>query len=134
MHVRLESLRPAENAQSLILALRAARYRFAGVEFHIPRNIQVRQPVTVIVQKNGSGGPQAEGRDAGPPGLLTEGPVSVIPKEETAPVAGDVDVIIAVAVIVGDRDTHAPTARGQSGLCRHIRESSVMVIMVERAN
>src|SRR5205807_4013984 len=77
---------------------RCAVYRFAGVEFHIPRNIQVRQPVTVVVQKNGSGGPQAEGRDAGPPGLLTEGPVSVIPKEETAPVASDVDVIIAVAV------------------------------------
>src|ERR1039458_1184668 len=45
--------------------------------------------------------------------------------------AGDVDVFPAVIIKVADGHAIAPSAKIQSGLCRHVGKGSIMIVVVK---
>ena len=54
------------------------------------------------------------------------------PIEHVAAIAGDVNVLPAVVVEVGDRNAHAPAFAGKAGLLRDVAKFQIALLTVER--
>ena len=134
VRIGLKSLRPAEDPEALVLALRAAGDGLSGVELHVSRDIEIGAAVAIVIEEHGPGGPEAARENAGFFRSVAERAVTVVAEQEIAAVAGDQNIIVAIAVIIGDGDAHAPAGRPQSSLFSDVGEGSVAVVVVQRAD
>jgi hypothetical protein len=69
--------------------------------------------------------------DPGPLGDLLERPIAPIAEEAVRAKAGDVEVVPAVVVVIGDRDSHCPARIGEARRVRHLAERAIPEILVE---
>src|SRR5581483_9326757 len=58
--------------------------------------------------------------------------VSQIAIERVAAVAGDIEIKVAVVVVVGHRNTHAPAAMCESSGLGDVHELAVFLLVIER--
>src|SRR5579872_591046 len=103
------------------------------VPFHVTRDEQVEFAVVVIIEKSGRDGPTPAG-DPGLRGHIGERSVSIVVIENVPAVTGDVQIRIAIVVVVADRDAHAVVAIArisQTCLLRYISEGTVSILAVE---
>src|SRR5258708_4527464 len=87
----------------------------------------------VVIEKAGAGAPSA-GSNSGLLRYIGEGSVSVVVVEGVAAVAGHVNILEAVIVIIAYGYAHCVVVlrhSGESGLFRHIRECAVGVLVIE---
>ena len=88
--------------------------RVVHIEMNVARNVQVDEPVAIVVGP-GRAGAEAAGGDSGFFGDIFESAIAQVAIKRVAAEAGDVDVRQAVVVEVGDSHAHAPAFAGQSG-------------------
>src|SRR5450432_2406512 len=98
------------------------------VPVYISENDQNQQTVVIQIDPCGAGGPSAAPR-ARRCRHVRERAVSVVVIETVASVCGDVKVFKAIVVIVPHRDTHAVARPLQPGLCGHIFEIAIGLLV-----
>src|SRR5271166_5550750 len=91
---------------------------------------QVQLAVVVIVE------PYSTAREAGAPYFrpgrhIGKAAVAKIPEEMVRSYCGDVDVVLAVVVVVADRAAHAVHLHLETCLAGTIRESSISIVVIE---
>src|SRR5205807_7667164 len=105
--------------------------------------VQLRSPVAVVADEEieitisiviEPGGARAPGRARSPgsPGYVAERAVSVVMKEVGAAVSGEVDVRMAVVVIIAHSDPHPVAVDPEPGALRDVLEGTVRPLVVER--
>src|SRR5437588_82935 len=70
--------------------------------------------------------------NAGPPRHLAEGAIPVVMEQVAAAAAGQIQVWVAVVVVIPDRDSHAIGVNRQTGPRGDILEVAVRPLVVER--
>ncbi len=88
----------------------ARRRRMGEVEVHVVGDGEVQLAVAVVIDEGTAGAPLFScSSDAGLLGYLFEGAIALVMEETVFAVAGDVEVVESVVVIVPDADTLAPS-------------------------
>ena len=94
---------------------------------------QVQQAVPVIVDPGCAGSPAFRVLDAGAIGCVLESAVAVVAKQRRGGEPGDVEILIAVIVVVGGRRTHAVKSNPpDSRTVRNLLEPALTQIAIER--
>src|SRR5580658_7544758 len=111
----------------------AADFAVLRVPEHVTRDEKIEMAVVIVIEEAGRAAP-ASGRHAGLDGYIGESPIAIIVVERIFPVVGDVEVGIAVIVVIADGHAHAvvavPCVR-QAGFFRYIGEAAIRILAIE---
>src|ERR1035437_1964513 len=132
----LQSSRTALDGDSAKLASRARteRRKIVQIQIHIVRHKQVRPAIAIVV---------AEGRSRCPSGIIaqaclfsdvSECSIAIIAIQHYPAEAGHQQIGPAIVVVVSDDGAHCPTRIADTGLIRHVGESSVVIVVIKRAS
>ena len=122
-------LRPAVG---FVLAVQRAADVGLGGPFHVMADKQIQLAIPVIVDKSRARAPAARGH-ARFRGHVGERAISVVVVQHVVRKTRDVNVRIAVVVVIADGNPHAINAAVRyAGGLRHIRKRSVGILAVER--
>ena len=125
-----EGRHPFPNA----VACLAGSGRVCQVEVDIVRNHQVQLAIAIIVNKRAAGAPLLSG--SGHSGYFREFPkssVSLVVVEPILAIAGHIEIVISIIVIVADADALPPCCTQQAGVCRYIGKRAIVIVVKEMA-
>lgn len=110
-----------------------ARLRNGGeFEVNVVGYDEVESAVTIVVEEGAPGTPFfSSPGDSGLFGYVFESPIPLIVEEMIFTVAGDIEVVVAIIVIVPDTCALAPAGESDCGASSDIGKSSVVVVMEE---
>ena len=101
------------------------------VEIRIVRDHQIQPAVAIVIQESATAAPRfSVSGHSGLLGYLFERPSAIV-VEPVLSVIGDVEIFPAVVVIVADTNALTPAGSDESRTFRHVRECSVMIVMIE---
>src|SRR5438128_4426393 len=100
-------------------------------EAHVVGHEQVQVPITVHIQEAGAGTDVVSHRHAGLSGHVGKGPVTVVSIKDVGPEIAQVDIRVAVVVIVANADPQVVTGIAQPGRLRHVSELPTAVVPVQ---
>src|SRR5882762_6843736 len=103
------------------------------IELGVVCDHQVNQAVSVVVAESGSGRPPPVGHSR-LCGYIGKSPITVVAIQDISVQAGDVDIGPAVVVVVAYRAAHGKARSRDPRLVSHIRERSVMIVVVQGAS
>ena len=126
-------IRPAQNADSKIVAGRAVVVRFrqrAHILVHIARNKKIDVPIAIVISPCGAGAKPASVNTSRFRHIfkLTVPHIAV---ENIPAVACNVNVLPAVVVEIGDGNAHSPTLACKPGGAGDVGEFETSVLMIE---
>src|SRR6478672_7194884 len=113
-----------------MLSIQGTVLVFVNGPFDVMRDKKVQLAVIVIIEPYGAGGEAGISytRFCRNIGKLA---IAEIVEEMIAANGGDIDIVIAIIVVVPHRAAQAVHLNGQAGSLRHISKSSILIIMVE---
>ena len=100
------------------------------VPLQIAQDDEIEKAIVVEIDPCGGGGPSAAGR-AGFLGYIGKGSVAVVVIETVATVSRDVEIFIAVVIVIAHGDTHAIADALQAGLFGDVFEGAILLLMKE---
>src|SRR6266446_5529710 len=115
------------------MKIAAAVFAVLRVPVHVARDEEIQLAVVIIVEKSGRDGPPAT-PDTRLGGNVSEGAISVVVIENVFAIAGDVEIGIAVVVVIADGHAHAVVSVAgicQTSLLGHVGETAVLVLPVK---
>ena len=95
------------------------------------RHEQIQFPVIVVVEPHRAGGPSWR-VDAALYSDIGECAMAVVVVQNAFPIPGEQHILVAVAVIVGNRHAHSEKVHFQTGLSADVGESAVTIVAVKR--
>jgi hypothetical protein len=102
------------------------------MEINVIRHHKIDESVAIVIAKRRACRPTAVG-DARLRGDVGKRSVAVIVIEDVAAETGQVEIRPAVIVVVADGAAHREAWRRQARALRHVSESPVVIVVIERA-
>jgi hypothetical protein len=111
----------------------AAIFIVFRVPVHVAGYKKIELPVVIVIQKSGGNRPSTR-RDARFGRHIREGAVAVIVIQNIFSVTGDIEIGIAIVIVIADSYTHAIVSIAgvrQAGLLGYVGEGSVFILPVQ---
>ena len=115
------------------MPLAAAALAVFRIPFHVAGDKQIQLAVVVIIKETRRNRP-ASSTDTRLRGHVSKAAIPVVMVKNVLSIAGDVEVGIAIIIVVADRDSHAVVAVAgfrQASLLGYVSEATVAVLPVE---
>src|SRR6267378_7427312 len=125
----------ARDRDAAVLAKRsAAEFRkVVQIEIHVIRNVQVQQPVAVVVAESGTRAPASRISNTRLRRHVAKCSITIVLIKEGAGETRNIKVVPAIVVVIPYRRSKAPAAVRQTSLLCHVGKCAVMVVVVELA-
>src|SRR5690242_2031074 len=130
----IQASRPAGNGYATVLAERttAEGRQVVQVEFHIVSDIEIQAAIIVVIAEGSARAPAAGIVHARLGSYIGESSVAVIVVKHAAIEVGDVDILIAVVVIIAYGHAETPATVIQTGFGTNVAKGAIVVVAVKR--
>src|SRR5713226_9883372 len=125
----------ARDRDAAVLAKRsAAEFRkVVQIEIHVIRNVEVQEPVAVVIPESGTRAPASRISNTGQRRHVAKCSVTIVLIKEGTGEARNIQVVPAIVVVIPHRRSKAPAAVRQTSLLCHVGTCAVMILVVELA-